>query len=319
MKDSQDYEKIEYVPYGELSPEVKLGKSEVTTPENRDRRNAENIKNQQLIHADKPIELEVTDYIVQKKDYAIPLRVYKPDGDGLFQVCIYYHGGGFVYCNLDTHDYICRYIAKNSGCIVVSVEYRLAPEHKFPIGLEDCYDALLWVYQNAQRIGYDILKLVVAGDSAGGNFAAVVCMLAKERKGPKILKQIIIYPSIDKAKLLSGSAKRYETGYGLEWVNSEAFSKQYIRSDEDRINPLVSPLYAENVSGLPEALFIFAQCDILLDEGLKYAKKLKDAGVQVTYHIYNGMPHGFIGNIYKESFEALDAICASLRAINIYY
>ena len=202
---------------------------------------------------------------------------------------------------------------KTRGLPFVSVEYRLAPEYKFPIGLEDCYDALVWVSQNAQSIKVDISKIAVAGDSAGGNLATVVCMLAQERKGPKISKQILIYPSIDKAKSLVGSVKRYEKGYGLEWVNSEAFSKQYIRSDEDRIHPLVSPLYAEDVSGLPEALFIFAQCDILLDEGLKYAQKLKDAGVSVEYHVYNGMPHGFIGNIYKESFEALEAICASLK------
>ena len=313
MKKSCGYEKIEDVSYGELSPEVKLGKSEITTPENRDRRNSENIKNQQFIHADKPIELKVTDLIVQKKDYAMPLRIYKPDSKGLFPVCIYYHGGGFVYCNLDTHDYICRYIAKNSDCIVVSVEYRLAPEYKFPIGLEDCYDALLWVHQNTDKIGCDASKLIVAGDSAGGNFAAVVCMLAKERKEPNILKQVLIYPSIDAAKPLSGSAKRYEKGYGLEWAISDAFKKQYVRSDEDRINPLVSPLFAEDVTHLPDALFILGQCDILLDEGLKYAKKLKDAGVPVEYHVYKGMPHGFIGNIYKESFEALDTICASLK------
>ena len=312
---SSDFDKIEDVPYGELSPEVKLGKSEITTPENRDRRNAENIANQRLIHADKPIELEVTDHIAQKKDYAMPLRVYRPDGDGPFPVCIFYHGGGFVYCNLDTHDYICRYIAKHSGFIVVSVEYRLAPEYKFPIGLEDCYDALLWVYRNDQSLGCDISRLVVAGDSAGGNLSTAVCLIAKERKGPKISKQILIYPCTDLANQLSGSTKRYERGYGLEWVSCQAFNKQYIKNDKEMMNSLASPIYAEDITGLPETLFIFAQCDILLDEGLKYAKKLKDAGVPVEYHVYNGMPHGFIGNTYKESFEALDAICASLKKI----
>ena len=217
------------------------------------------------------------------------------------------------FCNLDTHDYICRYITKHSDFMVVSVDYRLAPEYKFPIGLEDCYDALLWVAENAQNFGGDASNLVVAGDSAGGNFAAVVSILAKERKGPEIKKQILIYPSIDAAKSLTGSAKRYEKGYGLEWEISDSFKKQYVRNDTDRINPLVSPLYADDVSGLPEALIILGQCDILLDEGLKYARKLKDAGVSVEYKVYNGMPHGFIGNIYKESFEALDEICISLK------
>lgn len=310
---SCDFEKIENVPYGELSPEVKLGKNEIITPENRDRRNAENIANQRSIHADKPIDLMITDLTVPKVDYAIPIRIYRPDGDGPFPVCVYYHGGGVVFCNLDTHDYTCRYIAKHSGFIVVSVEYRLAPENKFPIGLEDCYDALIWVSKNAQCIGGNISRLVVVGDSAGGNLSTVVCMLVKERKGPKILNQVLIYPCTDLAKEFKGSVKRYEKGYGLETVTSEAFKKQYIRSDEDRINPLVSPLYAEDVSGLPKALFIFAQCDILLDEGLKYVKKLKNAGVPVAYNVYNGMPHGFIRNIYKESFEALDTICAFIK------
>jgi acetyl esterase len=312
MEKSYEYEKIADIEYGELSPEVVINPNpEIMTVENRDRLDLTAIENMKVLHADMPIHLEINDLRILKAN--IPIRIYKPQGDGVLPIVIYYHGGGWSRCNIETHDYICRYIAKGSNSIVVSVGYRLAPEYKFPTGLEDCYDALVWVEKNVVTFNGDSSRIAIAGDSSGGNLAAVVCLLAKERQGPKILKQVLIYPNTDLSDTSQGSYKRYEKGYNLERRQVETFNRYYVNNENEWTNPYVSPLLAEDVSGLPPVLFIFAECDVLVDEGLKYAKKLKDAGVTVEYHIYKGMPHGFIGRTYQKSFEALDRINSVLQ------
>jgi acetyl esterase len=309
MKKSYEYEKIVDIEYGELSPEVVINPNpEIPTVENRDRLDLATIENMKALHAGMPIDIDLIDLHILKEDYNIPIRIYKPQGRSLVPVVIYYHGGGWVKGNIETHDYVCRYIAKGSNSIVVSVGYRLAPEYKFPIGLEDCYDALVWIEKNAGTFNGDPKRIVVAGDSAGGNLATVVCLLSKERQGPDILKQVLIYPSVDVSDTSHGSYIRYEKGYNLERQHAEACFKHYVNNESERLNPYVSPLLAENVSRLPSALIILGECDVLVDEGLKYAKKLKDAGVKVEYHVYKGMPHGFILYTYQESFEALDKI-----------
>jgi acetyl esterase len=314
MRKSDEYEKIEDIEYGELSPEVVINPNpEIMTVENRDRLDLASIENMKVLHAGMPIHMDISDLHILKADYNIPIRIYKPQGDSVLPVVVYYHGGGWSKGNIETYDYVCRYIAKGSNSIVVSVGYRLAPEYKFPIGLEDCYDALVWVEKNAGNINGDPSRIAVAGDSAGGNLATVVCLLAKERQGPRILRQVLIYPNTDLTDSSHGSYKRYEKGYNLERQQVEAFNKHYINNENDRTNPYVSPLLAEDVSGMPSALMILSECDVLVDEGLKYAKKLKDAGVNVEYHIYKGMPHGFIGWTYQKSFEALDKINSVLQ------
>jgi acetyl esterase len=313
MKKSCEYDKIADIEYGELSSEVVVNPNpEIMTVENRDRLDLTAIENMKALHADMPIHMEINDLHISKADYNIPIRIYKPQRDGVLPIVVYYHGGGWAKCNIETHDYICRYIAKGSNSIVVSVGYRLAPENKFPTGLEDCYDALVWIEKNAVTFNGDSSRIAIAGDSAGGNLAAVVSLLAKERQGPKILKQVLIYPNTDLTDTSQGSYKRYEKGYNLERRNVETFNRYYVNNENEWSNPHISPLLAEDVSGLPPALFIFAECDVLVDEGLRYAKKLKDAGVTVEYHVYKGMPHGFIGHTYQRSFEALDKIAIYL-------
>jgi acetyl esterase len=190
------------------------------------------IENMKALHADMPIHMDINDLHILKADYNIPIRIYKPQGDSVLPVVVYYHGGGWSKCNIETHDYICRYIAKGSNSIVVSVGYRLAPEYKFPIGLEDCYDALVWVEKNAKTINADPSRIAVAGDSAGGNLATVVCLLAKERQGPRILRQVLIYPNTDLTDSSHGSYKRYEKGYNLERRQVETFNGYYVNNLE---------------------------------------------------------------------------------------
>jgi acetyl esterase len=312
MKKNYEYEKIADIEYGELSPEVVINPNpEIMTVENRDRLDLASIENMKALHADMPIHMDINDLHISKAN--IPIRIYKPQEDGVLPVVVYYHGGGWAKGNIETHDYICRYIAKGSNSIVVSVGYRLAPEYKFPIGLEDCYDALVWVKKNAGTFNGDPSRIAVAGDSAGGNLATVVCLLAKERQGPSILKQVLIYPNTDVSDTSQGSYKRYEKGYNLERRQVESFNRYYVNNENEWTNPYVSPLLAKDVSGLPPALIILSECDVLVDEGLKYVKKLKDAGVTVEYHVYKGMPHGFIGHTYQKSFEALDKINSVLQ------
>jgi acetyl esterase len=307
MKKSYEYEKIADLEYGELSPEVVINPNpEIMTVENRDRLDLAAVENMKAMCAVMPIHLDINDLHILNAN--IPIRIYKPQEDGVLPVVVYYHGGGWAKGNIETNDYICRYIAKGSNSIVVSVGYRLAPEYKFPIGLEDCYDTLVWVGKNAGTFNGDPSRIAVAGDSAGGNLATVVCLLAKERQGPSILKQVLIYPNTDLTDTSHGSYKRYEKGYNLERRQVETFNKYYVKNENEWNNHYVSPLLAEDVSGLPSALIILSECDVLVDEGLKYVKKLKDAGVTVEYHVYKGMPHGFIGRAYQKSFEALDKI-----------
>jgi acetyl esterase len=314
MKKSYEYEKITDIEYGELSPEVVINPNpEITTIENRERLDLASIENMKALHEDMPIHMDINDLHISKEGYNIPIRIYKPEGKGMLPVAIYYHGGGWVKGNIETHDYVCRYIAKGSSSIVVSVGYRLAPEYKFSTGLEDCYDALVWVEKNAGTFNGDPSRIAVVGDSAGGNLATVVCLLARERQEPHIQKQVLIYPSVDVSDTSHGSYKRYEKGYNLERQHVEACIKHYINNESERTNPYVSPLLAEDVSGLPSALIILGECDVLVDEGLKYAKKLKDAGINVEYHVYKGMPHGFIQYNYKETFNALDIINSVLK------
>jgi acetyl esterase len=314
MEKGHEYEKNADIEYGELSPEVIVNPNpEIMTIENRERLDLDAIENMKALQTDMPIHMDIKDMHISKADYNIPIRIYKPQKDGFFPVVVYYHGGGWAKGNIETDDYICRYIAKGSNSIVVSVGYRLAPENKFPVGLEDCYDALVWAGKNSGTFNGDPSRIAVVGSSAGGNLATVVCLLAKERQGPRILKQVLIFPNTDLTDTSHGSYKRYEKGYNLERRQVETFNRYYVNNENEWTNPYVSPLLAENVSGVPPALIILAECDVLVDEGLKYAKKLKDAGVDVEYHVYKGMPHGFIGHTYRKSFKALDKINSVLQ------
>jgi len=223
---------------------------------------------------------------------SIPVRIYTPTGNGPFPVLLYFHGGGWVICNLDTHDVPCRSLTNAAGCVVVSVDYRLAPEAKFPAAAEDCYAATAWVAANAASLNLDPARIAVGGDSAGGNLAAVVSLMAKERGGPPLVYQLLVYPVTDHYKAGKPSYQENAEGYFLTKDLMAWFWEHYLKSEDEAKHPYAAPLQASDLSGLPPALVITAEFDPLRDEGEAYAARLKEAGVSVTLTRYAGMIHG---------------------------
>ena len=224
----------------------------------------------------------------------LPYRSYTPLDAGTepLPVLIYFHGGGFVIGDLDTHEGLCRMLANASGCRVISVAYRLAPEHKFPAAVEDAYAAVCWVAGHARELGIDGNRVAVGGDSAGGNLSAVVCQLIKERGGPKLALQLLLYPATE-TDVETPSRLSLAEGYLLEKKSIEWFMKQYIALGTDPIDPRLAPLLATDLSGLPPAHIHTAEFDPLVDEGQAYAQKLAAAGVPVEYTCHPGMIHHF--------------------------
>jgi len=224
----------------------------------------------------------------------IPLRLYATDHVGLRPALVYFHGGGFVFGNLDTHDAVCRAIAKASGAVVVAVDYRLAPEHKFPAAVDDSYAATKWVAANAERLGIDAHRIAVGGDSAGGNLATVIALRCRDAGGPALAAQVLIYAVTDVSTFETGSHRELAEGYFLTRAAMEWFTGHYLASADHKRHPEVSPLLAPNLSGLPPALIITAEFDPLRDEGEAYARRIQQAGVPVTVTRYPGMIHGFV-------------------------
>jgi len=224
----------------------------------------------------------------------IAVRVYRPVKKETLPVLMFFHGGGFVICNLDTHDRLCRSLAKASGCAVVSVDYRLAPEHKYPAAVEDAYAATQYLAEHAAEFGVDSSRIAVGGDSAGGNLAAVVSLLARDRGGPKLKFQLLIYPLVDfedesPSMRQFGQGDHFLTIEGMDW-----FKKSYLASADSAREPSASPMNATDFRGLPPAMVITAECDPLRDQGEAYARKLKAAGAQVELKRYEGMIHPFL-------------------------
>jgi acetyl esterase len=229
----------------------------------------------------------------------LPVRIYTPIEAGAEPppVVVYFHGGGWVICDLDTHDGSCRRIANALGAVVVSVDYRLAPEHKYPAAAEDAYAATAWTAAHATELGVDPGRLVIAGDSAGGNLTAVVALMARDRRGPPIAFQVLIYPVIDSAATRDDHASKTDNavGYFLTTRQMNWYRDQYLASDADGNEPYCSPHLAPSLAGLPPACVITAEMDPLRDEGEHYAALLGAAGVPVTLHRAPGMFHGFFG------------------------
>ncbi len=257
------------------------------------RENRETVRRIEKIIQYPPEKLfEIKDVQIPVGDTNIGARIYKPTSETNLPVLIYYHGGGFVIGNLESHDNNCRRLAKHNNMIVVSVDYRLAPEYKFPTGPNDCYAALLWIHENIAEYGGNPAQLAVGGDSAGANLSTVVCMMVKEKGGPKISLQVLIYPCTD-ATLSCHTIETNGVGYILTKELMQWFLGHYIEEGTDLKTPYLSPLFADDLSDLPPALLITAEFDPLRDEGEKYAKKLKAAGVPVVYKEYKGMVHAF--------------------------
>jgi acetyl esterase len=247
---------------------------------------------------------------------AIPIRVYVPFGSGPFPVLVYYHGGGWVLCDISTHQGICTTIANAAGCVVVSVDYRLAPEHKYPAAAEDAYAVLQWVAENAARLQGDPRRVAVAGDSAGGNLAAAACLMARDRAGRQPTLQLLIYPVTD-CSFDTPSYRENAEGYGLTLDDMQWFWGHYLTREEDGRQPYASPLRAADLSGLPPALVLTAEYDPLRDEGEAYAARLRQAAVQVSLVRYEGLIHAFIHrtNRFDKARAAVADMAAALRAM----
>ena len=225
----------------------------------------------------------------------IPVRIHWPAGAGPFPALVFFHGGGWVVGDLDTHDVTCRSLTNQAGCVTVSVDYRLAPEHKFPAAVEDAYAATRWVADHAAELGVDPRRVAVGGASAGGNLATVVGLIAIERGGPQLAFQLLIYPVTDAALDTPSARAITSDDYPLSRADMEWFWRQYLRDDADRANPYASPARAKSLAGLPPALVITAEIDPLCDEGERYAAALQRAGVPARFTRYEGVTHGFVG------------------------
>jgi acetyl esterase len=247
----------------------------------------------------------------------IPLRLYRPAGvpaSTPLPVYVYFHGGGWVIGDLETHDVICRQLTAESGASVISVDYRLAPEHKFPAAADDAWAAMRWIVAHAAELGVDTGRLAVGGDSAGGNLAAVVALMARDAGGPRIALQVLIYPVTD----LGAESKSYEDfaeGHMLTRESMRWFSAHYLNGKEDAADWRASPIRAKSLAGLPPALIVTAGFDPLRDEGEAYAARLRDAGVTVDYVCFGGMIHGFaaMGRVLDTALRAVALIGGALR------
>jgi acetyl esterase len=260
---------------------------------------------------------DVTNRTLPGSGYDIPVRVYTPmAGGGAPLPClVYIHGGGWVLGSLDSTDAICRIVANRGACKVVSVDYRLAPEHKFPTPFNDCYAALEAVHDNAAALGIDAERLAVGGDSAGANIATALALKARDEGGPALRFQLLVYPVTDHS-FDTPSYSENADGYLLTRDMMEWFWEHYIGGPADSDNPFASPLRAADLTGLPPAMVITAEFDPLRDEGEAYAAKLAAAGVPVEHTRYDGQIHAFwqMPAIFPAAHKAADAAGAALRA-----
>jgi acetyl esterase len=249
---------------------------------------------------------------------AVPLRLYRPlatDAAALLPGLVFFHGGGWVIGDLETHDTLCRHLANASGCAIVSVDYRLAPEHKFPAAVEDCFLATQWIAENGAVLGIDSTRLAVGGDSAGGNLAAVTSLLARERGAPSLRYQLLLYPVLD-CEGRHESHARFAEGYLLTRATMRWFADQYLPQPEDATNWRASPWHAADLAGLPPGFVLTAGFDPLADEGTAYARRLGEHGVAVRHRHVPDQIHGFLlmGKIIRAARPELDAAGAALRA-----
>ncbi|MDX2166776.1 MAG: alpha/beta hydrolase [Deltaproteobacteria bacterium] len=264
-----------------------------------------------------PVEVaSAVDRTIPGPQADIPVRVYTPQGTAPFPLLVYFHGGGWVLGSLETHDGICRALASGAGCVVVSVDYRLAPEHRYPAAADDCYAATQWAAARAAELGADARRVAIGGDSAGGNLTAVVAQMARDRGGPALAFQLLIYPVTDATNLETASYRDNATGYLLTTADMHWFWDHYLGDGRPRAaEPYASPLKATSLAGLPPALVLTAEFDPLRDEGEAYARALEEAGVPARLTRYQGMIHGFfgMGALLDQANAAVKEACGNLR------
>ena len=269
----------------------------------------------------------VSDHAVPGPHGDVPVRVYVPiiphpnplpEGEGNREplpVCMWFHGGGWIYGSVDSNDATCRALANAAGAIVVSVDYRLAPENKFPVPFDDSYVATAWAAENAASFGGDPSRLAVAGMSAGGNLAATIALRARDEGGPALVHQSLIYPVLDRDFERPSYAENGSAYYNLPLEMVQYCWDSYLSSEADGTNPYAKPMAAEDVSGLPSAFVLTVQYDPLRDEGEAYAERLRAAGVPAEVSRYDGVVHGFfnMGIPFARTSEAVDEVAADLR------
>ena len=261
-----------------------------------------------------PIELpSVVDRTIPGPGGEIPVRVYRPSDEQGLPVVTFFHGGGWVFGNLDSHDHLCRVLASKAECVVVAVDYRLAPEAPFPAAVEDAWPAVEWVSANADELGVDADRLAVVGDSAGGNLSAVVSVMARDVEHVEVIKQVLVYPvtdaTCDRPSMTENAEGYFLTRTGMDWLHG-----QYAGDDVDPRDPSYSPIFAD-LEGVAPAVVITAEYDPLRDQGAAYAEALGHAGVEVDYACYDGLFHGFFSMdlMIEKAGEAQDQVAAALR------
>jgi acetyl esterase len=248
-------------------------------------------------------------------DGPLRIRIYTPLGTGPFPLLVFFHGSGFVLCSLDTHDGMCRNLCADANCVVASVDYRLAPEHKFPAGIDDCLHATHWAAAHAAALDADPARIAVAGDSAGGTMAAVTALRLRDEGGPALCGQLLMYPVTDYHTPGTPSYDENAEGYGLTRDTMKWFWAHYLNDPSEAAHPYASPLRTTDLSGLPPALVITAEYDPLRDEGESYAQMLRAAGVPTALTRYHGVNHGFmfwVGVVDKAGLAMKEA-CAWLN------
>jgi acetyl esterase len=257
---------------------------------------------------------KIEDRVIDAGGAKLPVRLYTPEALGSLPILVYLHGGGWVAGDIESLDIPCRALCNGARCIVVSVDYRLAPEHKFPTPVEDCYAATKWLVSNAATFGGDPTRVAVGGDSAGGNLSAAVALMARDRGTPSLAFQLLIYPVTNYA-LDTWSYQRNGEGYLLTKNAMQWFWGHYLSAESDGAKPYASPLRASNLTNLPPALVITAEYDPLRDEGIAYADKMRAAGVKVVHSDYKGMIHAFfvLGYMFTQGKNAMVEACGALR------
>lgn len=260
------------------------------------------------IEAETPEVYKVENITIKTDERSTPLRIYIPNEQKNLPVILFIHGGAWVAGNLDTHDHLARYLCRGAQAVVVSVGYLNPPEGKFPLPLEQCYDALVWTVEHAQQYNANPSRLAVVGDSAGGGMAAALCLLARDRKGPRIDMQVLINPVVNNT--WGGTLKPQ----GDKDDNERWIASQYVVKPEDTNNPYVSPLLAKDLSNLPPALIILAQNDMFRKDAQEYADRLRSSGVFTNVYTQFGVGHlaGDGGRASKKAQESLDVAVAAL-------
>lgn len=291
------------VPFPQLTPERARADFDESSP---------------LLDADLPELAHESEFAIPTRDGAsIRARLYcggKPDGAAPAPVLLYMHGGGFVVGGLDSHQSLCRALAAESGAAVLAIAYRLAPEHKFPTAFEDAVDALAWIGEAGRAAGLDAERVAIGGDSAGGTLAAALAIEARDNpRLPQPCLQLLIYPGLS-SRQDSESFNRYGSGYLLECETIDWFFAHYLRDESDRDDWRFAPLAADDLSRLPPALIVLAECDPLVDDGRAYAERLRAAGVHVDLQIHSGMVHEFLrmANIVEDATRARASIGRAL-------